>query len=72
MCTVSRTPTHQRGLRLSSSEVMPRPSKQEWRPGHDSGVLASQALRGEASSKSLVLLDEVGTGTEPVSRFTVA
>jgi dsDNA-specific endonuclease/ATPase MutS2 len=35
-------------------------------------VLALQALRGEANSKSLVLLDEVGTGTEPVSKFTVA
>lgn len=36
------------------------------------GLVAPQALRGEANSKSLVLLDEVGTGTEPVSICTVA
>ncbi len=36
------------------------------------GSMAPQALRGEANSKSLVLLDEVGTGTEPVSNVTVA
>jgi len=29
-------------------------------------VPTAQALRGEADGRALVLLDEVGTGTEPV------
>ena len=57
---------------MSSSELMPGQPEHGCHPGHDSGVLALQALRGEANSKSLVLLDEVGTGTEPVSIFDVA
>jgi hypothetical protein len=65
-------PARQQDLRPKLSGAMPGPSQHDCRPVHTSGLLAPQALRGEANSKSLVLLDEVGTGTEPVSNVTVA